>query len=114
METLTGVWISLCISAIIFLSVLGLAGLICTLVPPDVRIDRLKAFSCFVCCTFLAGLFYIHVWCLLGKPLEAQDFKLLESSEPPKTRDIHLTVPKDSSVNTQITSGNNIVNITDL
>lgn len=31
-----------------------------------------------------------------------------------KTRDIHLTVPKDSSVNTQITSGNNTVNITDL
>lgn len=32
----------------------------------------------------------------------------------PPTRDIHLTVPKDSSVNTQITSGNNTVNITDL
>lgn len=35
------------------------------------------------------------------------------NSQPP-TRDIHLTVPKDSSVNTQITSGNNTVNITDL
>lgn len=32
----------------------------------------------------------------------------------PLTRDIHLTVPKDSSVNTQITSGNNTVNITNL
>lgn len=31
-----------------------------------------------------------------------------------KTRDILLTVPKDSSVNTQITSGNNTVNITDI
>ena len=31
-----------------------------------------------------------------------------------KTRNIYLTVPKDSSVNTQITSGNNTVNITDL
>lgn len=103
METLTGVWISLCILVIIFLSVLGIAGLICTVVPPDVRIDRLKAFTCFVWCTFLAGLFYIHVWCLLGK-----------SQETPATRDILLTVPKDSSVNTQITSGNNTVNITDL
>ena len=103
METLTGVWISLCILVIIFLSVLGIAGLICTLVPPDVRIDRLKAFTCFVWCTFLAGLFYIHVWCLLAKP-----------QETPATRDIHLTVPQDSSVNTQITSGNNTVNITDL
>lgn len=103
METLTGVWISLCILAIIFLSVLGIAGLICTVVPPDVRIDRLKAFTCFVWCTFIAGLFYIHVWCLLTKP-----------QETPATRDILLTVPKDSSVNTQIISGNNTVNITDL
>lgn len=103
METLTGVWISLCILAIIFLSVLGIAGLICTVVPPDVRIDRLKAFTCFVWCTFLAGLFYTHIWCLQGK-----------IQESPATRDIHLTVPKDSSVNTQITSGNNTVNITDL
>lgn len=34
-------------------------------------------------------------------------------SQPP-TRDIHLTVPEDSSVNAQITSGSNTVNITDL
>lgn len=35
------------------------------------------------------------------------------NSQPP-TRDIHLTVPADSSVNAQITSGSNTVNITDL
>lgn len=32
----------------------------------------------------------------------------------PPTRDIHLTVPKDSSVNAQVTSGSNTVNITDI
>ena len=32
----------------------------------------------------------------------------------PLTRDIHLTVPKDSSANVQITSENNTVNIIDL
>lgn len=35
------------------------------------------------------------------------------NSQPP-TRDIHLTVPKDSSVDAQVTSGNNTINITDL
>jgi hypothetical protein len=34
--------------------------------------------------------------------------------ETPRTRDIHLTVPQESSVNAQVTSGNNTVNITDL
>lgn len=106
MATLTSVWISFCILIGIVLSVLGFAGLICTVAPPDVRIDRLKAFTCFVWCTFLAGLFDIHVWCVLTKPQE--------TPELPETRDIHLTVPQDSSVNTQITSGNNTVNITDL
>jgi len=32
----------------------------------------------------------------------------------PSQRKVELLVPKDSSVNAQITSGNNIVNITDL
>lgn len=43
-------------------------------------------------------------------------FTIVEPDPPqaPVTRDIHLTVPQDSSVNTQITSGNNTVNITDL
>lgn len=35
------------------------------------------------------------------------------NSQPP-TRDIHLRVPKDSSVDAQVTSGNNTINITDL
>lgn len=35
------------------------------------------------------------------------------NSQPP-IRDIHLTVPADSSVNAQVTSGSNTVNITDL
>lgn len=103
METLIGVWISLCILAIIFLSVLAIAGLLCTLIQPDVRIPRFESFTGFVWCTVLAGFFYTHVWCLLGK-----------LQESPATRDIHLTVPQDSSVNTQITSGDNTVNITDL
>jgi hypothetical protein len=34
--------------------------------------------------------------------------------ESPKTRDILLTVPQESSVNAQVTSENNTVNITDL
>lgn len=107
MTTLTGflspIWISFCIVIAIFLSVLGFAGLICTVAPPDVRIPRLEYFTGFIWCTFLAGLFYIHVWCVLTKP-----------QETPETRDILLTVPRESSVNTQITSGNNTVNITDL
>lgn len=106
MATLTSVWISFCILIAIFLSVIALAGLICAIVPFDLRIDRLKAFTCFVCYTLLAGLFFIHVWCVLTKPQESPE--LLE------TRDILLIVPKDSSVNTLITSGNNTVNITDL
>lgn len=99
-EILLSVWISLCTLIAIAFSILGLAGLLCTLIQPDVRIPRLEYFSGFVWCTALAGFFYTHVWCLQGKPQE--------------TRDIHLTVPKDSSVNTQITSGNNTVNITAL
>jgi hypothetical protein len=34
--------------------------------------------------------------------------------ETPRTRDIHLTVPQESSVNAQVTSGNNTVNIENL
>lgn len=106
MEFLLLIWISLCILAAIVISVLGLAGLICAIVLPDVGWDKLEAFSGFVFCTLFAGLFYIHVWYLVAKPQE--------SPELPATRNIHLTVPKDSSVNTQIISTNNTVNITDL
>ena len=49
---------------------------------------------------------------LFGALLLSQTREAINSQPP--TRDIHLTVPKDSSVNTQIISGNNTVNITDL
>ena len=107
MEILAGalvaVWIAVCILLAIFLSVLALAGLVCTVSNSDTGVPRLEAFSGFVCCTLLAGLFYIHVHHLVTKP-----------QETPATRDIHLTVPQESSVNAQVTSGNNTVNITDL
>lgn len=107
METLTGVllvvWIAVCILLTLFLSVLALVGLIYTVSPLDTGIPRLEAFSGFVCCILLAGLFHIHVHSLVTKP-----------QETPATRDILLTVPQKSSVNVQVTSGNNIVNIENL
>jgi hypothetical protein len=102
MVTLTGaflsVWTAGCILIAIFLTVIALSGLICTIFPPDVRVDRLEAFSGFVTCTLIAGLFYIHIWYLVAEP-----------QETPATRDILLTVPQESSVNAQVTSGNNTV-----
>lgn len=107
MATLTGalvaVWIAVCILLAIFLSVLALSGLVCTISPPDYPLPRLEAFSGFVCCSLLAGLFYIHVHHLVTKP-----------EETPATRDIHLTVPQESSVNAQVISGNNTVNLENL
>ena len=107
MATLTGalvaVWIAVCILLAIFLSVLALSGLVCTISPSDTGVSRLEAFSGSVICTLIAGLFYIHVHHLLTKP-----------QETPATRDIHLTVPQESSVNAQVISGNNTVNLTDL
>lgn len=107
MATLTGalvaMWIAVCILLAIFLSVLALAGLVCTVSPPDTGVPRLEAFSGFVCCSLIAGLFYIHVEHLVTKP-----------QETPVTRDILLTVPQKSSVNAQITSENNSVNISNL
>lgn len=110
MATLTGalvaVWIAVCILLAIFLSVLALSGLACTVSPSDTGVPRLEAFSGFVICTLIAGLFYIHVHHLVTKPQE--------TPETPRTRDILLTVPQESSVNAQVTSGNNTVNLTDL
>lgn len=110
MEALTGfllsTWISICILAAIVLSILGLAGLICTLAPLDLRVPRFEAFSGFICCTLLAGFFYIHICHLLGNSQE--------TPENSKTRDILLTVPEKSSVNAQVTSENNMVNIQNL
>ena len=113
MATLTGalvaVWIAVCILLAIFLSVLALSGLVCTVSPSDIGVrgtpgvSRLEAFSGFVCCTLIAGLFYIHVHHLVTKP-----------QETPATRDIHLTVPQESSVNAQVISGNNTVNLQNL
>lgn len=107
MATLTGallaMWIAVCILIAIFLSVLALSGLVCTISPPDYPLPRLEAFSGFVCCSIIAGLFYIHVHHLVTKPLET-----------PATRDILLTVPQKSSVNAQVTFENNTVNISNL
>lgn len=107
METLSGaliaMWIAVCILLAIFLSVLALSGLVCTISPSDTEVPRLEAFSSFVCCSLIAGLFYIHVHHLVTKP-----------QETPATRDIHLTVPQESSVNAQVISGNTTVNIKNL
>ena len=107
MITLTGallaMWTAACIGIGIFLSILAFAGLVCTISPPDYPLPRLEAFSGFVCCTILAGLFSIHAFNLVSNP-----------QETPETRDILLTVPQKSSVNAQVTSENNTVNITDL
>lgn len=109
MITLSGallaMWTSACILMVIFFSILALAALLCTLVPSD-GFTRLEAFSGLVFCGFFAGLFYIHVQYLLPEPQE--------TPETPATRDIHLTVPEESSVNAQVTSGNNTVNIENL
>ena len=107
MATLTGalvaVWIAVCILLAIFLSVLALSGLTCTVSPSDAGVSRLEAFCGFVYCSLFAGLFYIHVHHLVTKP-----------QETPATRDIHLTVPQESSVNAQVISGNNTVNLQNL
>ena len=87
------VWIAVCILLAIFLSVLALSGLVCTISPPDYPCSRLEAFSGFVCCSLLAGLFYIHVHHLVTKPQG--------TPETPATRDIHLTVPEKVEVHTE-------------
>lgn len=102
-RALVAVWIAVCILLAIFLSVLALSGLVCTISPSDTEVSRLEAFSGFVCCSFVAGLFYIHAYCLVSKP-----------QETPATREILLTVPEESSVNAQVTSGNNTVNLQNL
>ena len=110
MATLTGalvaMWIAVCILLAIFLSVLALSGLVCTISNSDTGVPRLEAFSGFVCCSLIAGLFYIHVHHLVTKPQE--------TPKTPRTRDILLTVPEESSVNAQVTSGNNTVNLQNL
>jgi hypothetical protein len=99
-------WIAVCILIAIFLSVLALSGLVCTFSNSDTEVPRLEAFSGFVCCSIIAGLFFIHAHHLVTKPQE--------TPETPRTRDILLTVPEESSVNAQVTSGNNTVNLQNL
>lgn len=110
MEFLLGalitVWTVLCLLVAIFLTVTAISCLICTVSPSSASVRGIEAFSGFVFCTLFAGLFYIHVWCLLAKPQE--------TPETPASRDILLTVPEKSSVNVQVTSGNNTVNIQNL
>ena len=102
MATLTGalvaVWIAVCILLAIFLSVLALSGLVCTISPSDTGVPRLESFSGFVICTLIAGLFYIHVHHLVTKP-----------QETPATRDIHLTVPEKVEVHTEFRLDNTVI-----
>ena len=95
------VWIAVCILLAIFLSVLALTALACTVSPSDPELSRLETFSGFVCCSLLAGLFYIHVHHLVTKPQE--------TPETPATRDIHLTVPKKVQVHTEFRLDNTVI-----
>ena len=109
MVTLSGallvIWIVVCILAGIFFSTASLGGLCCTFDPPE-NTERVQAFSAFILYGFVAGLWFIHVWCLMSEDKQ--------TPKPPKTRDILLTVPEKSSVNAQVTSDNNTVNIPNL
>ena len=92
------VWIAVCILLAIFLSVLALTGLGCSVSPSDTGVSRLEAFCGFVYCSLFAGLFYIHVHHLVTKP-----------QETPATRDIHLTVPEKVQVHTEFRLDNTII-----
>lgn len=109
METLVGalvaIWIVLCILVGVFFSIASLGSLCCTFSPPE-NTSRSEAFMGFVLCSIVAGLFFTHVWWLMTKDKQ--------TPELPATRDILLTVPERSSVNAQVISENNTVNITDL
>ena len=110
MATLTGallaVWTVLCILTAIFFTVAAISCLVCTVSPPEEGVNRIEALSGFIPCFLLAGLLYIHIGYLLATSQK--------TPETPKTRDILLTVPEESSVNAQVTSGNNTVNIPNL
>lgn len=102
---LLAMWIAACILTAIFFTVAAISCLVCT-VSPTPEVSRMEALSGFLPCFLLAGLFYVHIGYLLKISQE--------TPEPPKTRDILLTVPEESSVNAQVTSGNNTVNIQNL
>ena len=102
---LLAVWIVLCILVGVFFSATALGSMCCILDPAE-NYSRTEAFIGFLFCGFIAILCFTHVWCLI--------FEDKHIPSPPATRDILLTVPEKSSVNAQVTSGNNTVNISDL
>ena len=116
MATLTGallaVWTVLCILTAIFFTVAAISCLVCTVSPPKEEVNRIEALSGFVPCFLLAGLLYIHIGYLLATFQKTPETP--ETPETPATRDIHLTVPEKSSVNAQVTFGDNAVNIPNL
>jgi hypothetical protein len=107
--TLTGallaVWIVLCILVGVFFSSTAL-GSLCCIIDPSENLSRTESFIGFLFCGFIAILCFTHVWCLISEDKPTPNL--------PATRDILLTVPEESSVNAQVTSENNTVNITDL
>lgn len=102
---LLAVWIVLCILVGVFFSATSL-GSLCCIIDPAENYSRTEAFIGFLFCGFIAILCFTHVWCLISED------KHIPS--PLATRDILLTVPEESSVNAQVTSGNNTVNIQNL
>ena len=109
METLVGalvaIWIVLCILVGVFLSAACLGSLCCIFSPPE-NTSRGEAFGGFIFCAVIAALCFTHVWWLMTKDTQ--------TPETPETRDILLTVPQESSVNAQVISGNNTVNLQNL
>ena len=105
MATLPGallaLWIAACILTAIFLTVAAISCLVCTVSPAGTNLSRIDAFTGFIPCFLLAGLFYIHIGYLLGKSQK--------TPETPTTRDIHLTVPEKVRVHTEFRLDNTVI-----
>ena len=97
MITLTGalvaVWTVICILTAIFFTIAAISCLVCTVSPAGTNLSRIDAFTGFIPCFLLAGLFYIHIGYLLGKSQK--------TPQTPATRDIHLTDPEKVRVHTE-------------
>lgn len=106
MATLTGalvaVWTVICILIAIFLTIAAISCLVCTVSPAGTNLSRIDAFSGFIPCFLLAGLFYIHIGYLLGNSQK-------HPGELEKTRDIHLTVPEKVRVHTEFRLDNTVI-----